>query len=732
MGIANALPSNTTFRHSGLSYGTGGTLDLNGYDQTIASLYTDSNLANAVGSTITSATAATLTVNQAANTTYYGTFSGVVGLTKTGTGTLTLGGNSTYDTSNTSTGLTTVTDGVLAMNKQNGTLAISGDILINGGRLSWSTSHQVADTSSITVDSGVLWVGQSETVANVTINSAPTVSGYSFHLLNGLNVTGTLTVAAGDAIAGSGGSATANAVNMTGGRLAMAANGGNSTITIGSGGLTMSGATVQLGYDGESSTAQVNLGGDFTGSGTNNISYVNTSGPRLLDLGGATRTFNVTSGTTTINPTIQNGALTKTGSGTLVLSGAIPNTYTGLTTVDGGTLTLNKTSGVNAVAGDIVVNSGTLFLNNHHQIADTASIVVNGSANFNNNQRTETVANVTLNSSYSDPNNHRVSNMTISGALTITDGVVGLNSGTNTTVGTLDMSGGSRMDFAANTGSTILNVGSGGLTMDGATLRLGWSGLGSPYTAQVNLDGDFTGSGTNSLTYLTTNGSRLLNLQGATRTFDVTGGTTTVDLTIQNGGLTKIGDGTLLLNAVNTYTGTTTVSAGTLGGDGSIAGAVLVEGTGLLSPGNSPGILTLNDGLTFTGGTYEVDIEGTTAGTGYDQVVVTSGNVDLGLGVADLLLNVDSGFSPAIDDYLWIIDNTGSGTTSGYFTGLDDGSFVDVNGRRFYVYYNADHDTAGLLGGNDVLLTSVPEPSTLAMLLGLAGIGLMGWMRRRR
>ena len=111
--------------------------------------------------------------------------------------------------------------------------------------------------------------------------------------------------------------------------------------------------------------------------------------------------------------------------------------------------------------------------------------------------------------------------------------------------------------------------------------------------------------------------------------------------------------------------------------------------------------------------------------------MVTSGDVDLGLGLADLLLNVDSGYSPAIDDYLWIIDNTGSGATSGYFTGLADGSSFDVNGQKYYIYYNADHDSYALAGGNDVLLTSVPEPTTLAMLLGLAGIGLLGWLRRR-
>ena len=100
--------------------------------------------------------------------------------------------------------------------------------------------------------------------------------------------------------------------------------------------------------------------------------------------------------------------------------------------------------------------------------------------------------------------------------------------------------------------------------------------------------------------------------------------------------------------------------------------------------------------------------------------------------MADLSLIVDSGYNPGIADYLWIIDNTGGGTTAGNFATLPDSSSLFINGRRFYIYYNADHDTAALLGGNDVVLTSVPEPSTLAMLLGLGGVGLLGYLRRRK
>ncbi|MDY0166498.1 MAG: autotransporter-associated beta strand repeat-containing protein, partial [Thermoguttaceae bacterium] len=586
---AGALNSTAPVAVSFSSNSNTKTLQLAGHSVTVSGLSTGGTVGTSIVENNAAGTA-TLSVNNAAANTFAGVLrdggAGALALTKTGAGTLTLSGSS----SNTYTGLTTVSDGVLTLSKSGGATAIAGDILINGGRVSLGAAHQIADSSSITVDSGVWYNSQTETVNNLTINSAPTVSGYSWHLINNLNVGGTLKVTAGDVVVGSGGSAQANAVELTGGVLAVAANAADSTFSIGSGGLAMSGGELRLGYSGEASTALINLGGNFTGSGTASISTRNSSGPRLLDLQSATRTFDVTSGTTTVQPTIQNGGLTKTGDGTLILSGPAANTYTGLTTVNGGTLILNKTAGVNAVAGEIVVNSGTLDLGADNQIADASDITVNGSANFNNNARLETVRNVTLNSSYSNPGNHRVSNMTITGTLAVTNGVVGLNSNTDTTANTVNMSGG-RIEMAADTAPTIFNVGSGGLTMSGATLRFGWGGIGSAETAQVNLGGDFTGSGTNSLDYLTLNAPRLLDLQGATRTFNVTGGTTTISPTIQNGGLTKTGGGTLTFSGSNenTYTGLTTVSGGTLAlgktaGVNAVAGNINVTG----------GTLTLN------------------------------------------------------------------------------------------------------------------------------------------
>ncbi len=194
-------------------------------------------------------------------------------------------------------------------------------------------------------------------------------------------------------------------------------------------------------------------------------------------------------------------------------------------------------------------------------------------------------------------------------------------------------------------------------------------------------------------------------------------------------GGTEVNEGTLLVNNTTgsgTGSGEVVVNGGTLGGSGAIAGLVTVN-SGALAPGTSPGILTLESGLTMTGGAFAVELDGLVEGAEYDQLLVTGGTVNLGEGVASLALSL--GFTPEIDDLFWIINNTGEGETIGYFQGLEEGSRVEMDGGIFRIRYGADYASGLFVGGNDVLLQAIPEPATLLMLLTL---GLLACRRRRR
>ena len=147
----------------------------------------------------------------------------------------------------------------------------------------------------------------------------------------------------------------------------------------------------------------------------------------------------------------------------------------------------------------------------------------------------------------------------------------------------------------------------------------------------------------------------LVDLGGAVRTLTVGNGTADVDLSldvvVNNGGLTKAGGGTMRLTSANTYDGGTTVSAGrllvnnvtgsgtgsgsvtvsggTLGGTGTIAGPVTVNGGGTVSPGTSIGTLTLNSSPLLEG-TNLMQIDRNAGSPLADTLVLSTGTLTYG------------------------------------------------------------------------------------------------------
>jgi autotransporter-associated beta strand protein len=191
-----------------------------------------------------------------------------------------------------------------------------------------------------------------------------------------------------------------------------------------------------------------------------------------------------------------------------------------------------------------------------------------------------------------------------------------------------------------------------------------------------------------------------------------------------SGGLTKSGSGFWTLTGASTYTGGTTVGAGTLfvnnssgsgtgtgtvtvngtgtlGGSGSISGAVNVSASGArINPGANAGAIgTLSTGaLTLSAASvFSVDMTSTTA----DRINVTGA---VNITSASLQLNIPNGTVFTGGQTFTLISNDLTDAISGTFSNAPAGTDT-INGYLWLVSY-----TGG--DGNDFTIQAVPEPST--------------------
>jgi autotransporter-associated beta strand protein len=199
-----------------------------------------------------------------------------------------------------------------------------------------------------------------------------------------------------------------------------------------------------------------------------------------------------------------------------------------------------------------------------------------------------------------------------------------------------------------------------------------------------------------------------------------------------SGGTTINGGRLLVNNATGSGTGSGAVvvgAGGPLGGTESISGAVTIQNGGTLNPGNSPGILSVNNNVTFEdGSTFFVELNGAAAGNGagdHDQLVLTgaANTPTLSAIGAGVTLAGSVGFMPTGADVLRIVDNQGNNSIVGTFAGLAEGSQV-----QFGPFWTAlISDVGGT--GNDIVRSNfspVPEPGSFAL------VGVGAWFVRRR
>ncbi len=660
--------------------------------------------------------------------------------TATGSGSLTLN-TSNFSLGGTASGATQTLNlsslSNFTYNNSSGTFSVAGTN--NTGGTNWASgSLRLATTSTITA--AAFDVGN---VNNGGLNDG-VMSTNSVHL----GATATIN---------------ANAITVGGNRKAQ----GTVGYAVGSG-ITNAAVTLR-GSDGSSRVTSMTIGSSLiTDSYAANSSWNmvnNIAGTSTLDamigsltIGEATRT--VTGATSaTVTGTFLMGAgtldattmvLGKTNTGNMNAAGTFTTATGG--TVKVGTLTLgdkNYTANGNTVTGTFNLNGGAnLYATTIQRGANTSF----GSAVRSFNWNDGTIHNLagtdltigTIGESAPvtwtlaatgtrtfDIDNGRTGNVNVvlggtNGTLTKTGlGLLKLNAAntyTGTTTvnqGTMELGAADRIHNSSALAVTGGTFDLGGFTETVAAVSMSSGSIsngtltGSSYsfTNSGSVSANLAGSGVN----LTKSGAGIVTISSTDNSYSgtttVTGGTLVIDGNISTSSLTTIGNGT---------------DAATLKGIGTV-GALTIAANAFHNPGNSPGIM--NTGDYTMNGTLTTEINGTTPGiTGHDQVNVT-GTVSL----SGNLVATFGGGSYVNGSLIFILLNDGGDSISGTFAGLAQGATVTTYGGFDWIisYTGNSGGSPAFTGGNDVVLmaqTAIPEPT--AAILGSIGMVLL--LRRRR
>ncbi len=244
--------------------------------------------------------------------------------------------------------------------------------------------------------------------------------------------------------------------------------------------------------------------------------------------------------------------------------------------------------------------------------------------------------------------------------------------------------------------------------------------------------------------------------------------------------LMKSGPATLELTAANTYAGGTAVELGALmvsntSGSATGSGRVVVRdillGNGTIAPASGNGVTVMPNGYLYamreflTPGNPKIGSDGVNnpvllrpgstfvtllSGSAFDPAggnttygrLTVRGTGTVTVDGASLSVVVNAGFTPSSSDVFGILDNQTPNAITGVFNGVADGGRVNAVfpdnslAGTFQVSYfgNITANGVSTTGGNDVVLFNfqpVPEPASV-LAVGVGAIGLAGAVRRVR